>query len=59
MRPESTNRSYSGYSESLNQHPYQPETSQDEFDVRADFDGNGPRWSDVYGTIDGKGDTRR
>jgi hypothetical protein len=27
------------------------------FDVRADFDGTGPRWSERYGT--GKGDPRK
>ena len=26
-----------------------PEDQDEPFDVRADFDGDGPRWSDVYG----------
>lgn len=35
----------------------QGEERDETFDVRADFDGKGPRWSEMYGT--GKGDPRK
>jgi hypothetical protein len=35
----------------------QGEDRDEGFDVRADFDGKGPRWSEMYGT--GKGDPRK
>lgn len=35
----------------------QDEPADEAFDVRADFDGTGPRWSERYGT--GKGDPRK
>lgn len=35
----------------------QGEDRDERFDVRADFDGKGPRWSEMYGT--GKGDPRK
>lgn len=35
----------------------QGEDRDETFDVRADFDGKGPRWSEMYGT--GKGDPRK
>lgn len=57
---QSISRSYSGYTDS--QKPLYFEQGEDQdapFDVRADFDGQGPRWSDVYGTGTDKGDERR
>ncbi|GFZ49453.1 hypothetical protein JCM24511_07573 [Saitozyma sp. JCM 24511] len=35
-----------------------PEDQDEAFDVRADFDGDGPRWSERYGSDNGKGHNR-
>ena len=48
------NSSYASYNEPLRPSIHEPYTDRDEpFDVRADFDGDGPRWSDLYGQSSG------
>lgn len=38
--------------------PGQEQGQNDAFDVRADFDGDGPRWSEVYGVSAGAGGSK-
>jgi hypothetical protein len=58
QRPQQYRDEYEDDDKPLRQSYYEQGENRDEgFDVRADFDGKGPRWSEMYGT--GKGDPRK
>ena len=58
--PPTSQRPHSAYFDTSKSQHYDHDHDQEEvFDVRADFDGHGPRWSEVYGSGVGQGDESR